>query len=284
VNPDDERQRPIGAGRHIEVEQLGRAFDSELRESCFQLLPSAAEIESSGTEAAHAARWQQWLDTDPRPLFAHIAVALPAQQGIQLLELHRPSGKLAPIAWPPHWTALRARLESVRQGRGPIVAPLTDPGSALIEFPVSAHSPRGERGGLERAWMIFELDLPYVWKTWFPELVRTHLNPDAGPSYDLEVRLASSTNVVLYTSEVLRDGQPVNLAAKEPQLLRCLIDHRGQVLTRERILSQVWKEQSFIIIRTVDVHVAWLRQKLDENPESPAHILTVRGEGYRFRK
>jgi len=85
-------------------------------------------------------------------------------------------------------------------------------------------------------------------------------------------------------SEVLRDGQPVKLAAKEYQLLRCLIDHRGQVLTRERILNQVWKEQSFITIRTVDVHVAWLRQKLEENPQSPKHILTVRGEGYRFRK
>ena len=102
----------LRASLNERLEQLGRAFDSELRESCFQLLPSATEIEASGAEAAHAARWQQWLATDPRPLFAHIAVALPAEQGIQLLELHRQSGMLAPMAWPPHWTALRARLES----------------------------------------------------------------------------------------------------------------------------------------------------------------------------
>jgi len=57
-------------------------------------------------------------------------------------------------------------------------------------------------------------------------------------------------------SQVLRAGKPVNLTAKELHLLRCLINHRGQELTRERILGQVWKEQRFITVRTVAVHVA----------------------------
>ncbi|HUB33452.1 MAG TPA: response regulator transcription factor [Bryobacteraceae bacterium] len=82
--------------------------------------------------------------------------------------------------------------------------------------------------------------------------------------------------------EVLRAGTPVSLAAKELQLLRQLIDHRGQVLSRERLLSRVWHDQPFIGPRTVDVHIAWLRQKLEENPQNPRHILTVRGEGYSF--
>lgn len=82
--------------------------------------------------------------------------------------------------------------------------------------------------------------------------------------------------------EVLRAGTPLNLAAKELQLLRQLIDHRGQVLSRERLLSRVWHDQPFIGPRTVDVHIAWLRQKLEENPQLPRHILTVRGEGYSF--
>ena len=82
--------------------------------------------------------------------------------------------------------------------------------------------------------------------------------------------------------EVMRGGIPVNLAAKELQLLRQLIDHRGQVLSRERLLSRVWHDQPFIGARTVDVHVAWLRQKLEENPQMPRHIVTVRGEGYCF--
>ncbi len=82
--------------------------------------------------------------------------------------------------------------------------------------------------------------------------------------------------------EVSRDGVPLNLAAKELQLLRQLIDHRGQVLSRERLLSRVWHDQPYIGPRTVDVHVAWLRQKLEENAQAPRHIVTVRGEGYCF--
>ena len=82
--------------------------------------------------------------------------------------------------------------------------------------------------------------------------------------------------------ETLRAGAPVNLAAKELQLLRQLIHHRGQVLSRERLLARVWSDQPFISPRTVDVHIAWLRQKLEPNPQSPRHIVTVRGEGYRF--
>jgi two-component system alkaline phosphatase synthesis response regulator PhoP len=84
--------------------------------------------------------------------------------------------------------------------------------------------------------------------------------------------------------EFLKAGTPISLAAKEAELLRFLINHRGQVVSRENILKQVWREQQFITERTVDVHVAWLRQKLEDNPQSPRHILTVRGEGYRFSR
>ncbi len=82
--------------------------------------------------------------------------------------------------------------------------------------------------------------------------------------------------------EVLRGQKPVALAAKELQLLRHLIDHRGLVLSRERLLTRIWAEQPFIGPRTVDVHIAWLRQKLEENPQAPRHIVTVRGQGYSF--
>ena len=84
--------------------------------------------------------------------------------------------------------------------------------------------------------------------------------------------------------EFSRSGRRLNLTAKEAELLRFLINHRGQVVPRERILKQVWKEQPYITERTVDVHIAWLRQKLEDNPQSPKHILTMRGEGYRFNR
>ena len=83
-------------------------------------------------------------------------------------------------------------------------------------------------------------------------------------------------------AEVLRAGVPVSLAGKELQLLRYLIDHRGRVVSREELLKNVWEYQPDVSSRTVDVHVAWLRQKLEENPQYPRHILTVRGAGYRF--
>jgi two-component system alkaline phosphatase synthesis response regulator PhoP len=81
-----------------------------------------------------------------------------------------------------------------------------------------------------------------------------------------------------------KNGKSVSLAAKEIELLRFLVNHRGQVLSREQILKQVWSGQQFITERTVDVHIAWLRQKLEDNPESPRHVMTVRGEGYRFNR
>jgi two-component system alkaline phosphatase synthesis response regulator PhoP len=82
--------------------------------------------------------------------------------------------------------------------------------------------------------------------------------------------------------EFLKNNKPLSLAAKEVELLRFMVNHRGRVLSREKILKQIWKEQRFITERTVDVHIAWLRQKLEDNPQSPRHILTARGEGYRF--
>ena len=82
--------------------------------------------------------------------------------------------------------------------------------------------------------------------------------------------------------EVLRGGVPIKLAARELQLLRHLINHRGQVLPRESILARVWHDQPFIGPRTVDVHIAWLRQKLEPDSQSPRFIKTVRGEGYSF--
>ena len=81
---------------------------------------------------------------------------------------------------------------------------------------------------------------------------------------------------------VLKGGHPVNIASKELQLLRYLIDHRDRVVPREEILKNVWEYNSEVNSRTIDVHVAWLRQKLEENPQNPKHIHTVRGVGYRF--
>ena len=82
-------------------------------------------------------------------------------------------------------------------------------------------------------------------------------------------------------AEVKRAGQVVNMAAKELQLLQYLIHHRDRVVPRDEILQKVWEYASEVNSRTIDVHVAWLRQKLD-NPQNPKQIQTIRGKGYRF--
>jgi two-component system, OmpR family, alkaline phosphatase synthesis response regulator PhoP len=84
------------------------------------------------------------------------------------------------------------------------------------------------------------------------------------------------------TGEALKDGVAINLAGKELDLLRYLVQHRGQVVSREELLKRVWNYQAGVSSRTIDVHVAWLRQKLEDNPQVPRRILTVRGVGYRF--
>lgn len=82
--------------------------------------------------------------------------------------------------------------------------------------------------------------------------------------------------------EVLKNGARISLAGKEMQLLRYLVENRGKVVSRDELLQNVWEYQSTITSRTVDVHVAWLRQKLEDNPQLPKHFHTVRGVGYRF--
>jgi two-component system, OmpR family, alkaline phosphatase synthesis response regulator PhoP len=82
--------------------------------------------------------------------------------------------------------------------------------------------------------------------------------------------------------EVHKDGAPVSLAAKELELLRYLIDHRGKPVSRDELLERIWEYQPGVSSRTVDVHIAWLRQKLEDNPQTPRYIHTTRGVGYRF--
>ena len=82
--------------------------------------------------------------------------------------------------------------------------------------------------------------------------------------------------------EIVKDGEPVSITGKELQLLKYLIDHRGKVLSRVELLKNVWEYQPDVSTRTVDVHIAWLRQKLEDNPQFPKYIVTVRGSGYRF--
>lgn len=81
---------------------------------------------------------------------------------------------------------------------------------------------------------------------------------------------------------VMRRGARIGLAAKELQLLRYLIARKGIAVSREELLTEVWGYGP-VVSRTVDVHISSLRQKVEDDPQHPRHIVTLRGEGYVFR-
>ncbi|HLL69806.1 MAG TPA: response regulator transcription factor [Pyrinomonadaceae bacterium] len=83
-------------------------------------------------------------------------------------------------------------------------------------------------------------------------------------------------------AEVTREGTPLELSAREFKLLRYLIEHRGATISRDELLNEVWGYNAMPSTRTVDVHIAWLRQKLEPNPHYPQFILTIHGLGYKF--
>lgn len=83
-------------------------------------------------------------------------------------------------------------------------------------------------------------------------------------------------------AEVVRGDRAVELSAMEFRLLQYLIENRGGVHSRDQLLDAVWGYDAMPTTRTVDVHVAWLRQKLEENPRRPKYIHTVHGFGYKF--
>ena len=82
--------------------------------------------------------------------------------------------------------------------------------------------------------------------------------------------------------DAVRAGQPLDLSAREFKLLKHFIEHRGDTLSRDALLADVWGYDETPLTRTVDVHVAGLRQKIEPNPKAPTYIVTMHGLGYRF--
>jgi two-component system alkaline phosphatase synthesis response regulator PhoP len=103
-----------------------------------------------------------------------------------------------------------------------------------------------------------------------------------GPRRKAEALAFGDVRIHLRGRQVFKAGQEVRLTRKEFDLLRYLVEHPGEVLTRDRLLEEVWGYERFPTTRTVDAHVLRLRQKFEPDPERPAYILTVHGQGYRF--
>lgn len=102
--------------------------------------------------------------------------------------------------------------------------------------------------------------------------------PDLGPSVIVSGDLALDRE----RREVTRNGHVLRMKPKEFELLLFFAQHPGKVFTREQILDEVWGYDFYGGPRTVDVHVRWLRQKIEDDPANPARLRTIRGSGYLF--
>ncbi len=104
--------------------------------------------------------------------------------------------------------------------------------------------------------------------------VRPTLQQDELESEDLNLNLTGR--------RVFKGDEEIKLSNKEFDLLAELMRNRGAVLSRDLILTKVWGYDYFVDKRTVDVHIRWLREKIENDPSNPKRIITVRGVGYRF--
>ncbi|CAE21169.1 two-component response regulator, phosphate [Prochlorococcus marinus str. MIT 9313] len=103
-------------------------------------------------------------------------------------------------------------------------------------------------------------------------------------SDDSNAKMIEYGNLCLYIEEcrVTKDGKDLSLAPKEYKILKLLLEHPRQVLSRDQILERIWGDDYFGDTKTVDVHIRWIREKIEQDPSSPQCIHTVRGFGYRF--
>jgi two-component system alkaline phosphatase synthesis response regulator PhoP len=111
--------------------------------------------------------------------------------------------------------------------------------------------------------------------------IRVRLRRRTNSSSDSVLRF-SDVEIDFDKHEATRSGTRVDLTGKEFEVLRLLAQNRGRIVTRDRLLEEVWGYEHYPTTRTVDNHILRLRQKLEANPSDPRHILSVYGEGYKF--
>ena len=112
--------------------------------------------------------------------------------------------------------------------------------------------------------------------------VEALLRRSAGGSRPAEIYAFGDVIVDFKRAELRKHGVAVEVTARELKLLEYFIAHRGEVVPRERLLDQVWEYDSAPLTRTVDMHVAKLRKKIENDPADPKFIVTVHRMGYKF--
>jgi two-component system alkaline phosphatase synthesis response regulator PhoP len=105
-----------------------------------------------------------------------------------------------------------------------------------------------------------------------------------GPRAEIKTYSFDGIEVDFTVARLVKNGKTISLGERESRLLRYLVERKGMVLSRDQLLQEVWGYKSVPLTRTVDVHIAWLRQKIEDDPKNPQYIVTVHGQGYRFSR
>jgi len=112
--------------------------------------------------------------------------------------------------------------------------------------------------------------------------VRAHLRRSTNGVRTLERCRFGDVELDFKKYRAVREGRPIDLSPREFEILKCLILHENEIVTRDQLLDEVWSLEYYPITRTGDNHIAKLRQKIEASPSEPEHIITVHRIGYRF--
>lgn len=205
-------------------------------------------LESEGHEVASRTDGQSGLDAALKSDFDLLIldVMLPKKTGFDLLRDLRMQGKDAPVLMLTAKSQVVDKVVGLKLGADDYLTKPFDPSELLARIEALLRRTKKENRAAVRTYSFGNV------------------------SVDFE------------RGEVRKAGQHVQMASKELLLLRYLVDQRGRVIPREELLEKVWEYQSEVNSRTIDVHIAWLRQKLEDVPQTPVFIHTIRGKGYRF--
>lgn len=202
------------------------------------------EIEGYRVEVAHDGHQGLARARDSRPDLIVLDLMLPGMDGFRILKTYREEGGMAPIL------VLTARGEESDKVRG-------------LKL--------GADDYVTKPFGVLEL------------LARVEALLRRGPptSPGAPIRFGDVL-VDPATRTIQRSGEHVSLTPKEFDLLLALINRRGAVVSRLELMTRVWGYQADVLSRTVDTHIAELRRKLERDPATPRHIMTVRKAGYRW--
>jgi two-component system alkaline phosphatase synthesis response regulator PhoP len=173
-------------------------------------------------------------------------VMLPSRSGFDVAKNLRKSGVQTPILMLTARTELNNKLQGFKSGADDYVTKPFEPSELLVR--VEALLRRAQTGARKKL-----------------------------KTFDFH-----GMHVDFTKAQLSRKGETIELSERECRLLQHLIESEGEIVTRDELLQEVWGYSEVPMTRTVDVHIAWLRQKVEEDPASPRFILTVHGQGYRF--